>query len=158
MRARLRGALVALAMLPGLAAAAEGQTNRMHLGPQINYDFDFEDFGIGAQFGAPLMNRLEFYPSFVWFFRDPGSLWNLNADLKYRVASDRPNWLYVGAGLNIARFDAGDADDTNVGLNLLAGAESLKGRIHPFVEGRLILGDGSRFQLAAGLNFTLGAH
>ena len=158
MRARLRGAVVALAMLPALAAVAQGQTNRMHLGPQINYDFDFEEIGIGAQFSAPLANRLEFYPSFVWFFKDPGTWWNVNADLKYRVASDQPNWLYVGGGLNITRIDAGAADDTDVGLNLLAGAESLRGRIHPFAEARLIVGNGSRFQIAAGLNFTLSAH
>ena len=158
MRARLRSAVVALAMLPALAAVAQGQTNRMHLGPQINYDFDLEEIGIGAQFSAPLMNRLEFYPSFVWYFVDPGSFWNLNADLKYRVASSQPHWLYVGGGVNFSRIDTGSADDTNVGLNLLAGAESLKGRIHPFAEARLIIGDGSRFQLAAGLNITLSAH
>ena len=158
MRARLRGAVVALAMLPALAAVAEGQTNRMHLGPQINYDFDLEEIGIGAQFGAPLGNRLEFYPSFVWLFVDPGSFWNLNADLKYRVASSQPHWLYVGGGLNISRFAFEGEGESDVGLNLLAGAESLKGRIHPFVEARLSIGDGSRFQLAAGTDFTLGAH
>ena len=158
MRARLRGAVVALAMLPALAAVAEGQTNRMHLGPQINYDFDIEEIGIGAQFGAPLANRLEFYPCFVWFFVDPGSFWYLYADLKYRVASSQPHWLYVGAGLNLSRFSFEGEGNTDAALNLLAGAESLRGRIHPFVEGRLVLGDGSRFQLAAGLNFTLGAH
>jgi len=64
----------------------------------------------------------------------------------------------VGGGVNFSRIDVGSADDTNVGLNLLAGAESLKGRIHPFAEARLIIGDGSRFQLAAGLNITLSAH
>jgi hypothetical protein len=41
-----------------------------------------------------------------------------------------------------------------VGLNLFAGAESLKGRVHPFAEARLVLGDGSRFQLVGGLNIT----
>jgi len=64
----------------------------------------------------------------------------------------------VGGGLNISRFAFEGEGESDVGLNLLAGAESLRGRIHPFVEGRLIIGDGSRFQLAAGLNFTLGAH
>jgi hypothetical protein len=158
MKAGLRSAVVALALLPALSAVASAQTNRMHLGPQISYDFDYENFGIGAQFGAPLGRRLEFYPSFVWYFQDPGSLWNLNADLKFRVAGNQPHWLYVGAGLNITRFDAGTADDTDAGLNLLAGVESLKGMIHPFAEARLVVGSGSRFQLAAGLNFTLGSH
>lgn len=158
MKAGLRSAAVALALLTGVSVAAEAQTNRMHLGPQLNYDFDFEDFGIGAQFGLPIANRLEFYPSFVYFFQDPGSLWNLNADLKFRVMGNQPHWLYVGTGLNLARINVGTVEDTDAALNLFAGAESLKGRIHPFVEGRLVLGDGSRFQIAAGLNFTLGAH
>jgi len=158
MKARYRIAVLTLALVPALGAAASAQTNKLHLGPQINYDFDFEDFGIGAQFSAPIARRLEFYPSFVWYFQDPGSLWNLNADLKYRVVGNQPHWLYVGGGLNITRFEAGTADDTDAGLNLMAGAESLKGRIHPFAEARLVLGHGSRFQLAAGLNFTLGAH
>ena len=40
----------------------------MHLGPQINYDFDIEEIGIGAQFSVPMAKRLEFYPSFIWYF------------------------------------------------------------------------------------------
>ena len=58
MRARLRGAVVALALVPALAAVAAGQTNRMHLGPQINYDFDLEEIGIGAQFGGDFTPRI----------------------------------------------------------------------------------------------------
>lgn len=155
MKARLRGAVVALAMLPALSAAASAQTDRFHIGPQIAYDFDIEDIGLGVQFGVPIARRLEFYPSFMVYLVDPGSFWNLNADLKYRIASSQPHWLYVGTGLNISRSSAGGASNTDAGLNLFAGAESLKGRIHPFVEPRLILGGGSRFQIAAGLNFTL---
>lgn len=158
MKAGLRSAVVALALLPALSAVASAQTNRMHLGPQISYDFDFEDVGLGAQFGAPLMRRLEFYPSFVYYFHDEGTLWNLNADLKYRVVGNQPHWLYVGGGLNFSRFSHSGDSDSDVGLNLLAGAESLKGKIHPFAEARLVIGNGSRFQLVAGLNFTLGGH
>jgi len=160
MKSRLRGAVVALAMLPALTAVAAAQTDRLHIGPQIAYDIDAKKFGIGVQLGVPIMRRLEFYPSFMVYLGDPGSFWNINADLKYRVASSQPHWLYVGTGLNISRASGGggsstSGSSTNAGLNLFAGAESLKGRIHPFVEPRLIIGDGSRFQIAAGLNFTL---
>ena len=158
MKARLRIAALALALMPVLGAAASAQTNRMHIGPQISYDFDFEDVGLGAQFSAPLARRLEFYPSFVYYFHDNGTLWNLNADLKYRVASSQPHWLYIGTGLNISRFSDNGAGSTDAGLNLFAGAESLKGRIHPFGEARLVIGDGSRVQLVAGLNITLSSH
>ena len=158
MTSRLRGALIGLAMAGGLSASAHAQTDRMHIGPQIAYDFDIEEVGLGAQFSAPIMRRLEFYPSAVFFFVDPGSFWNLNADLKYRVASDQPNWLYVGGGLNVAHRSVSSESNTDLGLNLLAGAESLKGRIHPFAEARVVLGDGSRLQIAAGINITLGRH
>ena len=158
MKSRLRGAVVALAMLPALSAVASAQTDRLHIGPQIAYDFDVEDVGLGVQLGVPIMRRLECYPSFMVYLVDVGSFWNINADLKYRVASSQPHWLYVGTGLNISRSSSGgtsNSSSTNAGLNLFVGAESLKGRIHPFAETRLILGDGSRFQIAAGLNFTL---
>jgi len=46
--------------------------------------------------------------------------------------------------------------NTDAGLNLIVGLESLKGWIHPFAEGRLTVGDESTFQIAGGLNFTLG--
>ena len=158
MKVRLRIAALTLALLPALGAVAQAQTNRLHIGPQIAYDFDIEEFGLGAQLGVPIARRLEFYPSFMWYFIGEGSLWNLNADLKYRVISAQPHWLYLGTGLNISRFTNDGAGNTDAGLNLFAGAESLKGRIHPFAEARLIVGDGSRFQLAGGLNITFGGH
>jgi hypothetical protein len=158
MKARARIAALSLALMPALGAVASAQTSAMHFGPQIAYDFDIEEIGLGAQFSLPIARRLEFYPSFMWYFIGEGSLWNLNADLKYRVASSQPHWLYVGTGLNISRFTNDGAGNTDAGLNLFAGAESLKGRIHPFGEVRLIIGDGSRFQIGAGLNITLSSH
>ena len=156
MSGRWRGAIVGVACLAAVASGAQAQTRSMHIGPQIAYDFDVEDIGLGAQFSTPIMNRLEFYPSFMFYFVDPGSFWNLNADLKWRVARDQPNWLYVGGGLNVARASFAGEGNTDIGLNLLAGAESLKGKIHPFAEARLILSDGSRFQIGGGLNITIG--
>lgn len=151
---RLATALALASMLAGTAAA---QTNRLHIGPRLSYQFDLEKIGLGAQFSVPVASHLEFYPSFDYFFVDDGSFWNLNADLKYRIASASIRWLYVGGGLNIARVSNGGSD-TNAGLNLFAGAESLKGRIHPFAEFRFTAGDGSTGQISAGLNFTFGRH
>ncbi len=151
---RIATALMAAAALAGTAQA---QTNRLHLGPRVSYQFDVEEFGVGAQLSVPMARYLEFYPSFDYFFVDNGSFWNLNADLKYRIAAATVRWLYLGAGLNIARSSNGSSN-TDAGLNLFAGAESLKGRIHPFGEFRFTANHGSTAQLAAGLNFTLGRH
>ena len=148
--------ITAVVLVSALAGAVQAQTNRLHLGPRLSYHFDAEKLGVGAQLGVPIANRLEFYPSFDYFFVDNGSFWNLNADLKYRIASTI-RWLYVGGGLNIARSSNGDSH-TNAGFNLLAGAESLKGRVHPFAEFRFTSNEGSSGQISAGLNFTLGRH
>jgi hypothetical protein len=157
MALRVSRLATALVLAFTLAGTVQAQTNRMHIGPRLSYQFDLEKIGLGAQLSVPVANRLEFYPSFDYFFVDNGSAWHLNADLKYRIAQASISWLYVGGGLNIARHSNG-ASDTNAGLNLFAGAESLKGRIHPFAEFRFTAGDGSTGQISAGLNFTFGRH
>lgn len=78
-----------------------------------------------------------------------------NVDLKYRVAPQSLRWLYVGTDLNVTRSSFRDRNNTDTGLNLFGGYESLKGKVHPFVETRIIAGDGSRAQVAGGINFTL---
>ena len=147
----------ALVLVSVLAGTAQAQTNRLHLGPRLSYQFDLKKLGVGAQLGVPLARQLEFYPSFD-FFVGTGSFWNLNADLKYRIAAASVRWLYVGGGLNIARSGGGTASSTHAGFNLLAGAESLMGRVHPFGEFRFTANNGSTGQIAVGLNFTLGSH
>jgi hypothetical protein len=96
--------------------------------------------------------------SFDYFLIDPGTFWNLNADLKYRLPDASVRWLYLGGGLNIARVSGPGNDRTRAGVNFLAGVESLSGRVHPFGEFRFTANDGSTGQLAVGLNFTLSNH
>lgn len=158
MSSRLRVAVLTAVLAAGTTLAAEAQTSRAHLGPRISYNFDAEEVGLGAQVGLPIGRRLEFYPSFDVFFVDPGSLWALNADIKYRFGGQGMEWLYTGGGLNVTNASVGDNDETNAGLNLLLGVESLRGWVHPFAEGRLTVGDESMFQLSGGINFTLGRH
>ncbi len=148
-----RRTTLALGVLLGLlsAGAAQAQTHSMHLGPRLSYQFDAEEIGLGAQFSLPIAKQLEFYPSFDVFFTSPSSLWSFNVDLKWRVAPASVNWLYLGTGLNISDGPG----DSNAGLNLFGGVESLKGRIHPFAEMRFVVSDNSTAQLAAGINFTL---
>ncbi|MGH7585926.1 MAG: hypothetical protein ACREMH_06745 [Gemmatimonadales bacterium] len=158
MASRLRTCAIAAALLASTAMIAEAQTHRLHLGPRVSYHFDAEEFGLGAQFSVPVADHLEFYPSFDYFFVDPGSLWALNADMKYRFAGQGLDWAYAGAGLGLANADPGGSVDgeTDAGLNLLFGVESLKGWVHPFAEGRFVVADETGFQVSAGINFTLG--
>ena len=158
MRRTARFSAIVLILLLTASSVTRAQTSRLHIGPHVGYNFDVEELVLGGQFSVPIANRLEVYPSFDYYFVDAGSLWAINGDLKWRVAHDRPNWLYIGAGLNITRSSAGDVSHTDAGLNLLAGAEPLRGRIHPFVEARLTIRDETSFQLQGGLNITLGRH
>lgn len=156
MRVRFSRIAAVLAVASAAAAGVQAQTSSLHLGPRISYQFDLEKVGVGAQLGVPLASHLEFYPSIDYFFVDAGSFWNLNADLKYRFATESIRWLYAGAGLNFARSSIGSVHHSHAGANFFAGAESLKGRVHPFGEFRFITNDGSTGMIAVGLNFTLG--
>lgn len=158
MTVRITTLLSALILSAAVATTAQAQTNQMHFGPRLAYHFDAQAFGVGAQFSAPLGQHLEFYPSFDVFLVDVGSFADLNVDLKLRVAQESFNWLYLGAGLNLARRSAGSVSDTQTGLNVFAGAESLRGRVHPFAELRVVASNSTSAQFAFGLNFTLHGH
>jgi hypothetical protein len=156
--ARLGALLGALLLSSTAAVTAQAQTNHMHLGPRISYNFDAEVIGLGAQFSVPMGDHLEFYPSADVFLVSAGSFADLNLDLKLRVARDSFNWLYLGGGLNVARRSAGSFEDTRAGLNLFLGAESLRGRVHPFGELRLVASNNTTVRAAFGLNITLHSH
>lgn len=117
-------------------------------GPHIGYNFDAKALLIGAQLSWPITPQIELYPTFDYYFVDPGSLWALNFDLKYRPPTRYGAW-YLGGGLNYLKGTGGS--DTN--LNLLTGLEARRGRTRPYVEAKFILGNGSAFQLVGGLSW-----
>lgn len=157
MTSHMRVLIVVAAVGTASAAAMPAQTTHSHLGVHALYNTDYDDFGLGAQLSIPIAHHLEFYPSFDYYFQNPGSVWEGNIDLKYRASGERFDWIYVGTGLNIDRQSDGTSA-TTVGWNLLAGAESIRGQVHPFAEMRLTVADHSRFQVQAGVNVTLGHH
>lgn len=151
----LVAALLVSSTLVGTAAAQGGQ---LHLGPRLSYQLDIEEVAIGAQFSAPIARRLEFYPSFDYYFVDSGKLWNINLDLKYRMAAESVEWFYLGGGLNINRRsheNHSHGSHSDAGVNFFVGAESRKGNVHPFSEFRFTANNGSTGQISVGLNFTL---
>lgn len=152
---RLSRLVAVLALPSAFAGTAQAQDGQLHLGPRVSYQFDLKEFGIGAQFGAPIARNLEFYPSLDYFFVNVGSFLSVNADLKYRVATEDINWLYFGGGLNVARRGNNGESNTDAGINGFVGAESRAGRVHPFAEFRFTSNNGSTGQLSVGLNFTL---
>lgn len=155
---QLRRVAVGIGLLTLVASSAEAQRPpyRPHIGAHLSYNFDAEEFGIGPQFYLPVARRLEFYPSFDYYFVDgPASLWQLNADLKFK-SREQHTWFYVGGGLAVSRVSVGQFDDTDIGANLLGGLETVVwNTVHPYLEGRLTLKDNTAFQLAGGFNITI---
>ena len=150
----LRVMLVVL-LLAAAASTADAQRRRRSVaatpgpryGPHLGYNFDVKDLLLGAQVSWPISPRVDLYPTFDYYFVDPGSLWALNFDLKYRPPTRYGVW-YVGGGLNLLHATGGS--DTN--LNLLTGLEGRRGRSRPYVEAKFILGDGSSFQVVGGFS------
>ena len=156
MHLRSRSLAIAAVLISGSAVAAGAQSRSSQLGLHLLYNTTYQDAGIGAQFSAPIAHHLEFYPSFDYYFQSPGTLWQLNADIKYRTSGSAGDWLYVGTGLNLSHYSVDDASGDRVGWNLIGGVESLRGQVHPFVETRVTVTDHTRFQIQGGLNFPLG--
>ena len=122
-------------------------TPRPTFGAHLGYNFDASRTLLGAQLSWPIVPALDLYPSFDVYLGS-GSLWALNFDVKYRPPTNYRAW-YVGGGLNYTHATGGHS--TN--LNLLTGLEARRGAVRPYVEAKLIVGDGSAFQLVGGLSW-----
>ena len=139
---------------PRAAPALPGPRFGGHLG--YNFADAIDAVVLGAQASVPITPQLDLYPSFDYYFVDPGSLWSLNGDVKYRPPTRFGLW-YVGGGLNISHASVSvlgvSASDTKVNLNLVTGLERRRRQVAPYVEARFILGDNSSVQLVGGVSF-----
>ena len=98
MRAITLRVSVTLLALTLLATAADAQRRRgpaalrpvvggmsePRVGGHLGYNFDVDRLLIGAQLSYPVAPRIDAYPSFDYYFVSGGSLWSLNADVKFR--------------------------------------------------------------------------
>ncbi len=134
----------------GRAAAA---VERPSYGAHLGYNFDASDLLLGAQLTYPITPRLALYPTFDYYFQSGGSLWALNGDVKFHPPT-RSGYFYFGGGLNIMHASAGGQGNTDTNLNLLVGLEGRRWRNPvPYAEAKLIVGNGSAFQIVGGLSW-----
>jgi len=150
MTARLIG--TTLLLLSSAAVATPVYAQRSHFGPHIAYNFDIKETAIGAQAHLPISHGVEFYPSFDYYFVNNYSLWALNLDLKIRPPS-RYGAFYFGGGVDLMHASVNGVGGSTTNLNLLAGLEGHRRSGNPYLEARLILGDGSAFQMAVGFSW-----
>jgi hypothetical protein len=147
------GLVLAGALLTAGPATAQRRavTWSPSFGVHFGYNFDVDEPLVGAQANFPLARYVAFYPSFDYYFTSGFTEWAINGDLKlfpgpYRV-------FYAGAGINYTHVSAGGSGGGDTNLNLIAGLEGHRRFGAPYVEGRLILGNGSSFQIVGGLSW-----
>ena len=144
-----------------VATTAQGQrrvrggravrVERPSVGPRIGYDFDVEHVFIGGQLNLPVGRRWGLVPSAEFYPGLSGSLFRLNADVKYHPPTVY-GLFYFGAGF--AYLHANGAGDA--GANLFAGWEGRQARpFKPFLEAKFVFADNTSFNVLAGLNFPL---
>jgi opacity protein-like surface antigen len=179
-------AAVGLVLLASAASEAEAQRNRcwrirdgrvqrcdreverrhrraepVELGVRGGYDFDAESGLFGAHLRVPVAGPVTFLPSFdVAVDDDAPSPWQANADVVVRP--ERLAGLYAGVGAAFVHLEdeLADEDETEVGLNVVAGLDGgriAETRLRPFVVGRWTRIDDDRdaFRLVAGISVAV---
>jgi hypothetical protein len=127
------------------------RVERPSVGPRIGYDFHVDHVFVGGQLNLPVGRRWGLEPSAEFYPGLSGSLFRLNADLKYHPPTVY-GLFYVGAGF--AYLHASGASDA--GGNLFAGWEGRRARpFKPFLEAKLVFANNTSFNVLAGLNFPL---
>lgn len=124
------------------------------VGPHMGYNFDADALNLGLQATLPLTQQVELYPTFDYYFVSPLSQWALNLDVKFRPRTAR-RALYVGGGLDYLHSSSGPASSGDLNISAIGGWEVRRSPVAPYVEGRLLLGHGSAFQVAGGISFYL---
>jgi hypothetical protein len=152
-------ATIAAAMSLILVASTAGAAT-VGFGPRVGYTHDSNldqmHFGGQAWIADLFTNTIVILPSLELGVGDGATLLAINGDAVYEFTEfAQQSWgFYAGAGLALNRYDIGDYDNTDFGLNLLGGATyRLVGNRVAFGEFRLGLEDSPDFKLTLGLNF-----
>lgn len=147
---------LAISALLALPASAFGQLN---VGGHGLWGNDV-DFGVGARVwvGLPVQTvPLAAFGEFDYFFPDGFDYWEINANVVYLFPIQNPVISpYGGAGLNFANFDFTGGSTTEVGLNLLVGANLNLQAVKPYADARFEVSGGEQFVVTAGLSFNVG--
>lgn len=167
MRKTLQLGLLLALVLPFTAQRAEAQFSFI---PYLGYNLDAEKLliGVGTEFDFPVAAPVDLgiRPAVEYMFVDDMTWLQINGDVIARFGSNPSLKPYAGAGLAIlyTSFDCEgpsefcdmiDTSNTDVGLNLLGGAQFGTGFAQPFVQGRFTMKDGSAFSILGGVVLAL---
>ena len=133
------------------------------IGPRVTVDVgDINEFALGAdvRLRTPAI-RVQGNGSFEFYLAgDSGDIWAIDLNAVYPFGVENETFTpYAGAGLGITQFSAdGDAaDNTDIGINIVGGAEfETGGSVTPFVQLQAtVAGDADRLGITGGLLFNL---
>ena len=145
----VRYAMVALA-LTLLAAPAMADTE---FGARAGVITDEGDGFVGAEVLANVHGSWFFNPNLEAVFADNDSV-SLNGDFHYDLVQRQPYYVWVGAGPALIFRDEDPVhDDTDLGVNLVAGVGFKRTQFTPYVQSKVTLADDDQFGLAFGMRF-----
>ncbi len=147
-------AIVALALAALLVGAwcgeAEAQTR---FGVRGGVYMDRDEPFLGAHLSSALQKQWQFNPNFEYVLVERGSLFSINADLRYVLPSRSTTAFWVGSGLGISHFSFRDFNQTDLGLNLITGVDFGRGPLTPFVQVKVMVLDETELVLGGGITF-----
>ena len=155
--------LTALA-LAGSTAQAQP---RIEIGPRAGFDLsgDVEEFYLGAdgRVKIPVL-PITINGAFDLYFPDDFDFFQLSLNAFYEFGPNvRVFTPYVGGGLGFSSISVdddfggfADADDTDVGLNLIGGAVFGFGNLRPFGQAQITFGDVDLVTVGGGVLFRIG--
>jgi hypothetical protein len=154
--------LLAAALAVPVASANAQTPERTAFGVQVSFADDAE-FGIGGRVRYGLQGLFPRAPlssiasADIFFPGNDIDYFEINYNVVYnfRVSSAPRVGPYAGAGLNFARISAGNASNTDLGLNLVGGIsfKAASSRVTPFLELRAELGGGEQLVFTGGILF-----
>lgn len=150
-------------------AQVETEETVFKIGPRATIDINDINDAFGGTFalGGDVRLQIPTLPvqgngSFDFYFADdPWTVWTIDLNAVYPFAIEDVAFMpYAGAGLGITRWSGAEAgipeielSDTDVGLNLVGGAEfSLENGINPFAQAQITVArDADRFGITGGI-------
>ena len=145
-------------LLGGSVLCSNPAAADIDFGLRGGYYTDAEELFLGADVLTQISDTSWFFnPNVEFVFVDPGDLWTLNLDVHYDFDTDNDDvYLWAGGGPAVVFRDGGgrhDDNETDPGLNLLAGIGWQLESVVPYIQGKILLSDTSEAVIAVGVRF-----
>ncbi len=150
------------------AQRAQAQA-QIQVGPRVGYELnDYEALSVGADVRiSTLALPVQINPTFDYYFLDDSdfggvdvSLIQFAANALYQFGFNNQVFTpYAGPGLSYSRFSAEaggfDGSESDIGLNLVGGAEFGVGNLNAFAQAEFVVGgDAQPVKVVGGLLFS----